>query len=227
MSFFASVKSFLSNATQSRDFPYEVGDPVPEGAGPLWTLHQGKKKADGSAVSIFRCDLTHRSAAEVAAAHDGLKRMRLTRHPGVIQHLADTETKEALLVATQCVTPLHKNLESGAAMWGLHQIAKALHFLNDTQGLVHGNIAPHAIFLDREGDWKLGGFEVTANTVELEHLMRDRFSLVDKEFVAPELQKSEYRVLQAAHPHAADAYSWAKLATWVLGSQVPMVRGRW
>ena len=46
-----------------------------------------------------------------------------------------------------------------AVSWGLHQIAKVLDFLNNSCSLVHNNVSLGAVFTDRAGEWKLGGFE--------------------------------------------------------------------
>ncbi|RFU35371.1 hypothetical protein B7463_g959, partial [Scytalidium lignicola] len=40
---------------------------------------------------------------------------------------------------------------------GLLQISKALEFLHDNAGLVHGNLTPDAIFINAKSDWKVGG----------------------------------------------------------------------
>ncbi|CAF9926578.1 MAG: hypothetical protein GOMPHAMPRED_004177 [Gomphillus americanus] len=40
---------------------------------------------------------------------------------------------------------------------GLLQVAKALEFLHESAGLVHGNLTPDAICINAKSDWKLGG----------------------------------------------------------------------
>ncbi|TGO38858.1 hypothetical protein BHYA_0066g00470 [Botrytis hyacinthi] len=40
---------------------------------------------------------------------------------------------------------------------GLLQISKALEFLHDNAGLVHGNLTPDAVFVNAKSDWKLSG----------------------------------------------------------------------
>lgn len=40
---------------------------------------------------------------------------------------------------------------------GLLQVAKGLEFLHDHAGLVHGNLGPHAIFVNAQSDWKISG----------------------------------------------------------------------
>ncbi|RDL41844.1 Protein kinase-like (PK-like) [Venustampulla echinocandica] len=40
---------------------------------------------------------------------------------------------------------------------GLLQVSKALEFLHDNAGLVHGNLTPDAIFVNTKSDWKISG----------------------------------------------------------------------
>ncbi|KAI9698848.1 MAG: hypothetical protein M1820_007355 [Bogoriella megaspora] len=40
---------------------------------------------------------------------------------------------------------------------GLLQVAKGLEFIHDSAELVHGNLAPEAIFINAKGDWKISG----------------------------------------------------------------------
>ncbi|KAK2626195.1 hypothetical protein QTJ16_004457 [Diplocarpon rosae] len=40
---------------------------------------------------------------------------------------------------------------------GLEQISKALEFLHDNAGLVHGNLTPDAVFVNAKSDWKISG----------------------------------------------------------------------
>ncbi|CAD6446495.1 b937338e-2401-48db-8310-4222d9557ce4 [Sclerotinia trifoliorum] len=40
---------------------------------------------------------------------------------------------------------------------GLLQISKALEFLHDNAGLVHGNLTPDAVFVNAKSDWKISG----------------------------------------------------------------------
>ncbi|KAK4217286.1 kinase-like domain-containing protein [Rhypophila decipiens] len=41
---------------------------------------------------------------------------------------------------------------------GLLQVSKALEFLHDNAGLVHGNLTPDAILINAKSDWKISGF---------------------------------------------------------------------
>uniref|UniRef100_A0A8D2LCV1 N-terminal kinase-like protein n=1 Tax=Varanus komodoensis TaxID=61221 RepID=A0A8D2LCV1_VARKO len=78
------------------------------------------------------------------------------------------QTEKCLYVVTEPVMPLSAYLESRAAgrglneleiSWGLHQIVKALSFLVNDCHLIHNNMCASAVFVDRAGEWKLGGLE--------------------------------------------------------------------
>ncbi|TAQ87190.1 hypothetical protein B7494_g4506 [Chlorociboria aeruginascens] len=45
---------------------------------------------------------------------------------------------------------------------GLLQISKALEFLHDNAGLVHGNLTPDAIFVNAKSDWKISGLSFSS-----------------------------------------------------------------
>ncbi|PNX87929.1 putative inactive serine threonine-protein kinase SCY1-like protein, partial [Trifolium pratense] len=44
--------------------------------------------------------------------------------------------------------------------WGLHQIAKAVSFLNNDCKLVHGNVCLASVVVTQTLDWKLHAFDV-------------------------------------------------------------------
>uniref|UniRef100_A0A8D0HW68 N-terminal kinase-like protein n=1 Tax=Sphenodon punctatus TaxID=8508 RepID=A0A8D0HW68_SPHPU len=78
------------------------------------------------------------------------------------------QTEKCLYVVTEPVTPLDAYLkgkvDSGGLneleiSWGLHQIVKALSFLVNDCSLIHNNVCTAAVFVDRAGEWKLGGLD--------------------------------------------------------------------
>lgn len=69
---------------------------------------------------------------------------------------------------TEAVTPLGMYLKTRVdagglkeqeLSWGLHQIVKALSFLVNDCNLIHNNVCMAAVFVDRAGEWKLGGLD--------------------------------------------------------------------
>ena len=78
------------------------------------------------------------------------------------------QTETSLSIATDSVVMVDfemlAGMEDNAKCWGLFQIASALQFLHRDCQLLHGNpVLGYAIFTDRSGEWKLGGFELVCS----------------------------------------------------------------
>ncbi|XP_074087181.1 N-terminal kinase-like protein [Macrotis lagotis] len=155
-----------------RDFPYELSPEPPEGGGApgpgLWALQRGKKKATGHAVSVFVFEARPGDEEQTQLARAAFKRLKTLRHPNILAYTDGLETDKCLHVVTEPVTPLGTYLklraETGGLSeleisWGLHQIVKALSFLVNDCSLIHNNVCAAAVFVDRAGEWKLGGLD--------------------------------------------------------------------
>ncbi|KAM5249046.1 N-terminal kinase-like protein isoform 5-T5 [Ctenodactylus gundi] len=152
-----------------RDFPFELSPEPPEGSPPgPWVLHRGRKKATGSPVSIFVYDVKPGADEQTQVAKAAFKRLKTLRHPNILAYIDGLETEKCLHIVTEAVTPLGMYLkaraESGGLKdqelsWGLHQVVKALSFLVNDCGLIHNNVCMAAVFVDRAGEWKLGGLD--------------------------------------------------------------------
>uniref|UniRef100_G3UN84 N-terminal kinase-like protein n=1 Tax=Loxodonta africana TaxID=9785 RepID=G3UN84_LOXAF len=152
-----------------RDFPFElIPEPLEGGPPGLWALHRGRKKATGSPVSIFVYDVKPGAEEQTQVAKAAFKRLKTLRHPNILAYIDGLETDKCLHIVTEAVTPLGMYLkarvEAGGLKelelsWGLHQIVKALSFLVNDCSLVHNNVCMAAVFVDRAGEWKLGGLD--------------------------------------------------------------------
>ncbi|XP_036851255.2 N-terminal kinase-like protein isoform X3 [Manis javanica] len=152
-----------------RDFPFELIPEPPENGPPgPWVLHRGRKKATGSPVSIFVYDVKPGAEEQTQVAKAAFKRLKTLRHPNILAYIDGLETDKCLHVVTEAVTPLGMYLkarvEAGGLKelelsWGLHQIVKALSFLVNDCSLIHNNVCMAAVFVDRAGEWKLGGLD--------------------------------------------------------------------
>ncbi|XP_013069379.2 N-terminal kinase-like protein isoform X1 [Biomphalaria glabrata] len=159
--------SFFSR-DPAKDFHYDIGEKVPglEDKS-IWTLHKGKKKANGESVSIFAFDVKSASDALVQTAKASLKRLKTLRHPNILTFLDGVETDKVIYFATEPVVPLETYLRENdseghneiAISWGLHQIVKGLSFLVNDCNLIHNNVCMASIFVDPAGEWKLGGVD--------------------------------------------------------------------
>ncbi|XP_022105300.1 N-terminal kinase-like protein [Acanthaster planci] len=154
--------SFFSRDPAS-SFPYEIGEKI----GGLedksvWSVHYGKKKADGHPVSIFALDAKSSSSAAVERGKTAHKRMKTIRHPNFLQYLDGLETDTIIYAVTEQVTPLQTYLNNSspnelAISWGLHQVVKGLSFLHNDCKLKHNNVNMSSVFVSRAGEWKVGG----------------------------------------------------------------------
>ncbi|XP_005988943.1 N-terminal kinase-like protein [Latimeria chalumnae] len=150
-----------------KDFPYEIGTECQEVPG-IWELHGGKKKTTGDPVSVFVYEVKPSSEEQTQIAKAAFKRLKTLRHPNILSYSDGLETDKCLYIVTEPVTPLEAFLkiraESGGLSeleisWGLHQIVKALSFLVNDCNLIHNNLCVPAVFVDRAGEWKLGGLD--------------------------------------------------------------------
>lgn len=127
--------SFFSR-DPTKDFPYEVGDPVPglEDRS-VWTLHKGKKRGTQDEVSIFLFDVQKHSETLFDIAKASLKKLKTMRHPSLLHYLDSCETEKFLYVATEYVEPLATHIEDLKLegpqkelflSWGIFQITVSI-----------------------------------------------------------------------------------------------------
>ena len=137
--------------------PFETGEEVKSFAGKsCWKLHSGKKedRATGKMqdVSLFLFDMKDRAPAEVAAAKNGMRRMRTIKHPYLLKcfdagEVPDNKGGGVIWIATEPVQPLDAVIESlsdtpGALAWGVYTLAAAVNFLNMDASSIHGQAPP-------------------------------------------------------------------------------------
>ncbi|XP_066996416.2 N-terminal kinase-like protein [Anabrus simplex] len=160
----------------SKDFPYEIGEPVcglEEKS--VWSLHQAKRKGSGEDVSVFMFDVRNGNETQFEVAKAALKRLKTLRHPSILMYLDSLETEKVLYLATESVIPLEQYLNSLSKeghqrdlylAWGIFQITRALSFLNNDGNLRHNNVCLSSVFVNGAGEWKLGGVEYVAGANE-------------------------------------------------------------
>ncbi|MBA0692286.1 hypothetical protein Goari_009858, partial [Gossypium aridum] len=140
-------------------------------------LFEHRLNDDGSPVSIFSLSGSNPQDGHLAAGRNGVKRLRTVRHPNILSFLHSTEvesfdgssSKVTIYIVTEPVMPLSEKIkELGLEgtqrdeyyAWGLHQIAKAVSFLNNDCKLVHGNVCLSSVVVTQTLDWKLYAFDV-------------------------------------------------------------------
>lgn len=196
---------------------YTIGEQVPEYDGrPIWRLHDGVRKDDGAAVSVFVSE----PHCPLELAQNMARNLRTLRHPSVL-HVCDTaEAGGSVYIAVERVRPL--GTLAGAAPewigWGVCELAGAVAFVNEQAGAVHGNISPQSIFLTQGGEWRLGGLETLGRPEPGSLLFRYGGQLRGAaEYVAPEARGGWSGITE--FPSAADSYSLALVAADAFGSR--------
>ncbi|KAL2923107.1 N-terminal kinase-like protein [Bienertia sinuspersici] len=101
----------------------------------------------------------------------------MVRHPNILSFLHSTEvetfdgstTKVTIYIVTEPVMPLAEKIKELGLdgkqrdeyyAWGLHQIAKAVSFLNNDCKLIHANVCLASVVVTQTLDWKLHAFDV-------------------------------------------------------------------
>ncbi|KAG7020965.1 putative inactive serine/threonine-protein kinase scy1, partial [Cucurbita argyrosperma subsp. argyrosperma] len=203
-----------------KDLPYNIGDPYPSAWG-SWTHFRGTIKDDGSPVSIFSLSGSDAQDGHLAAGRNGV------RHPNILSFLHSTEaetidgsaSKITIYIVTEPVMPLSEKIkELGLEgtqrdeyyAWGLHQIAKAVSFLNNDCKLVHGNVCLASVVVTPTLDWKLHAFDVLSefdgNNESSSGQMLQYAWLIGSQYKPMELVKSDLSVIRKSPPWAVDSW---------------------
>ncbi|KAK8516921.1 hypothetical protein V6N12_032121 [Hibiscus sabdariffa] len=103
-----------------KDLPYNIGDPYPS-AWSSWSHFRGTSRDDGTPVSIFSLSGNNQQDGRLAAGRNGVKHDISNPLTEPAMPLSE-EIKELSLEGTQ---------RDEYYAWGLHQIAKAVSFLNN------------------------------------------------------------------------------------------------
>ncbi|XVE86028.1 hypothetical protein DITRI_Ditri18aG0003400 [Diplodiscus trichospermus] len=214
------------SGTGLKDLPYNIGDPYPSAWG-SWSHCRGTSKDDGSPVSIFSLSGSNPQDGHLAAGRNGVKRLRTVRHPNILSFLHSTEveaidgssTKVTIYIVTEPVMPLSEKIkELGLEgtqrdeyyAWGLHQIAKAVSFLNNDCKLVHGNVCLASVVVAPTLDWKLHAFDVLSefdgtNGAATGPMLQYEW-LVGTQYKSMELAKSDWATIRKSPPWAIDSW---------------------
>ncbi|XP_043724862.1 probable inactive serine/threonine-protein kinase scy1 isoform X1 [Telopea speciosissima] len=213
------------SGTGPKDLPYNIGEPYSSAWG-SWTHYHGTSKDDGSLVSIFSLSGSSSQDGHLAAGRNGVKRLRTVRHPNILSFLHSTEvetsdgsaTKVTIYIVTEPVVPLSEKIkELGLEgtqrdeyyAWGLHQIAKAVSFLNNDCKLVHGNVCLASVVVTQTLDWKLHAFDVLSefdgNSASTGPMLQYEW-LVGSQYKSMELLKSDWAAIRKSPPWAIDSW---------------------
>lgn len=213
------------SGTGVKDLPYNIGEHYSSAWG-SWTHHRGTSKDDGSPVSIFSLSGGAQDG-HIAAGRNGVKRLRTVRHPNILSFLHGTEVetfdgptaKVTIYIVTEPVMPLSDKIKELGLdgkqrdeyyAWGLHQIAKAVSFLNNDCKLVHANVCLASVVVTPTLDWKLHAFDVLSefdgNKEASSGSMLQYAWLVGTQYKPMELVKSDWVAIRNSAPWAIDSW---------------------
>ncbi|XWS08382.1 hypothetical protein CRYUN_Cryun41cG0074900 [Craigia yunnanensis] len=204
------------SGTRLKDLPYNIGDPYPS-AWASWSHFRATSKDDGSPVSIFSLSGSNPQDGHLAAGRNGVKCLRTVRHPNILSFLHSTEveaidgssTKVTIYIVTEPIMPLSEKIkELGLEgtqrdeyyAWGLHQIAKAVSFLNNDCKLIHGNVCLASVVVTQTLDWKLHAFDV------LSEYDGTNGTATGPMLKSMELAKSDWATIRKSPPWAIDSW---------------------
>lgn len=199
-------------------FPYNVEDAYDVSWG-NWTHHRGTAKDDGAPVSIFKISSPDPQDRRLVVARNGVKRLKLLRHPNVLAFKDSAETTEkgntVLYLVTEPVTPLKvllsdldlsESRNEYLAMGMLH-IAKAVSFINNDCKMIHGNICLAAVVVTDNLDWKLHGFDLLSEmTLTGDFALTNASWMVGTQYKPAELAKSEWNEISESPPWGVDSW---------------------
>lgn len=189
-----------------------------------------KKQAAGANVN--QAGKPEVPPAELDAAKNAIRRLKMLRHPYVLRFIEGGETDDAILFVTEPAIPLSAWLEANkpgddgspgpagtkkadfdsACVWGVYTLVTALNFLASCD-LLHGNVSTDSVFVTKGGDWKLGGFDTCVETTSSAEFPDPWFRQNDASgpcaplYKAPERAAGDWGALKAAPRTALDAYS--------------------
>ncbi|XP_051886064.1 SCY1-like protein 2 isoform X2 [Pristis pectinata] len=235
----ADVTSAVMGNPVTREF--EVGRHIASGgSGMAWKIFHGVKKSTKQEVAVFvfdkklieKCQKFEKDHI-IESLKKGVQQLTRLRHPRLltVQHPLE-ESRDCLAFCTEPVfaslanvlgcyehlpSPVppeikdHK-LYDVEIKYGLLQVCEGLSFLHSSVKMIHGNLTPENIILNKSGAWKIMGFDFcisSSNSSEQELKFTCKewdpnlppLCLPNPEYVAPEY------ILSVSCDLASDMYS--------------------
>uniref|UniRef100_A0A8C2XNE7 Protein kinase domain-containing protein n=1 Tax=Cyclopterus lumpus TaxID=8103 RepID=A0A8C2XNE7_CYCLU len=188
----ADVTSAVMGNPVTREF--EVGRHIASGGpGLCWRIYNGTKKSTKQEVAVFVFDKKMIDKYQkfekdqiVDSLKKGVQQLTRLRHPRLltVQHPLE-ESRDCLAF---CTEPVFASLANVLGQWdnlpspipndikeyklydvetkyGLLQISEGLTFLHSGVKMVHGNLSPENIILNKSGSWKIMGFDFSISTI--------------------------------------------------------------
>ncbi|KAM3588163.1 uncharacterized protein V6R79_023000 [Siganus canaliculatus] len=188
----ADVTSAVMGNPVTREF--EVGRHIASGGpGLCWRIYNGTKKSTKQEVAVFVFDKKMIDKYQkfekdqiIDSLKKGVQQLTRLRHPRLltVQHPLE-ESRDCLAF---CTEPVFASLSNVLGQWdnlpsptpndikeyklydvetkyGLLQISEGLSFLHSGVKMVHGNLCPENIILNKSGAWKIMGFDFSISSI--------------------------------------------------------------
>ncbi|XP_069485462.1 SCY1-like protein 2 isoform X2 [Ambystoma mexicanum] len=188
----ADVTSAVMGNPVTREF--DVGRHVASGGNGLaWKIYHGIKKSTKQEVAVFVFDKKviekfHKFEKDqiVDSLKRGVQQLTRLRHPRLltVQHPLE-ESRDCLAF---CTEPVFASLANVLGNWdnlpspvppsiqehklydvetkyGLFQVSEGLAFLHSSVKMIHANICPENIILNKSGAWKIMGFDFCISSI--------------------------------------------------------------
>jgi SCY1-like protein 1 len=153
------------------DVPVTLGREIKQSGPQHYSLHDATDHTrQGKAVSVFTVD-NSQSDGGLGLGSNFFRRLRALRHPSILTvvHATVIDAKKTMYIVTDHVEPLRQciaALDAESILLGIHQITRALLFLNKEGNMIHGHVNMDTVYVNAAGDWQLGGFEFCAPAAE-------------------------------------------------------------
>ena len=161
-----------------------------------WTVNAGlRKEGEKETVTIFSF-AKKQNADRLIPAQRCIQKAKTLKHPFIVSYIESAEYDESLVLVTEQCKPLEAWLSENTTkksaeelVWGFRCVLDALQFLHNN-GLTHGYLGLHAIFVTKGGDMKLGALDLVANMTVEDDLafLRTYVHLLNKPYLSPERQ---------------------------------------
>ncbi|KAM4523130.1 SCY1-like protein 2 isoform 2-T2 [Fundulus diaphanus] len=252
----ADVTSAVMGNPVTREF--EVGRHIASGGpGLCWRIYNGTKKSTKQEVAVFVFDKKMIDKYQkfekdqiIDSLKKGVQQLTRLRHPRLltVQHPLE-ESRDCLAF---CTEPVFASLANVLGQWdnlpspvpndikeyklydvetkyGLLQISEGLSFLHSGVKMVHGNLCPENIILNKSGAWKIMGFDFSISSsnpsdAELKYTCREwepnlpPLCLPNPEYLAPEY------ILSVSCDAASDMYSLGVVMHAVFNEGKPVIQ---
>lgn len=205
---------------------YDQGKILPCNGYDHWQISSGIKKEASTDVTLFCYKKS--STYALAPAQKHWQRMRTIRHPYILTFLEGIDLPDSIVLATESCIPLDMWLAEKQGdrdpsiehelLWGFRCILEALDFLHTKAGLSHGYLGLHAIYIAKNGDWKLGALDLASNIAVGEELSfaKTYSNMLVRPYISPEriqlckcLPGDDVENVTKTPPGAADIFSLA------------------